>query len=352
MRHVRMLGLCLVAVFAFAAVAAAGSASAAPEWGRCVGQKDAKYTEAGCLTAAAESKGKYKGHYEWKAGAPASVECEAKKKGNYTESACLTVAEKKGVPDHKGHYEKYGPKFTGEGGKGVLSATMYECRVAEEEEAPSGRFPRAECTNEGRGSGYLVEVPNLKVECTSEHASGEAVGSDQVANVSVHFNGCLIFGVDPCRTPGAAAEEIRTEPLKGNLGYIEKATTKVGVLLEPVAAKGRFANLECENIEADVSVGVGDSAEGAFYTPEATGGYDGIISPITPINMMTPKFTQQYTANANRENIPSHFEGGHIELLETFLETTTLPIESTTWSPAGQEITNVNTVEGEAEIKA
>ncbi len=362
MKHVKLFGACLVVACALVAIAAAGSASAAgPEWGRCVeAAKGTKglYEDSNCTKEKVKEKKGVKspdGKYEWKAGASAAPGCEKKKHGNYLTSACNTEKEKKGVPEeHKGSYEKFGPKFTGEGGKGVLSATMYECRPEDEriEEAPTGRYPRADCYNEGRDPGnYLPEV-NVKVECATEHATGEAVGSDQVANVSVRFTNCLIFGVDACKSPGASAGEVRTETLKGQLGYIEKAGTKVGVLLEPVVAKGRFANLECENIELNVSVGVGNATEGAFYTPEATGGYDGVISPITPVNTMTPKFTQEYTANANHENVPNHFEGGHIELLETFQETREAPIESNTWSPAAQEITNVNTVEGEEEIKA
>ena len=357
MKHVKLLGACLVAAFAVFAVAVSSASAAGPEWGRCVeAAKGTKglYEDSNCTKEKVKEKKGVKspdGKYEWKAGAPAAPGCEAKKHGNYLTSACTTEKEKKGVPEeHKGKFEKFGPKFNGEGGKGVLSATMYECRLDPSEIA--GRHPRAACQNEGRHPGeYVEEIPGLEVECTSEHAAGEALGSDEVANVSVRFNGCLIFGTNPCKSPGANPEEVRTEPLKGKLGYIEKAGAKVGVLLEPVTPKGRFANLECENIEANVSVGVGNATEGAFYTPEATGGNDGIISPITPVNTMTPKFTQQYTANANRENVPSHFEGGQNELLESYFETREEPIESTTWSPAGQEITNVNTLEGEEEIK-
>lgn len=351
MKRINMVGLCLAAAFALCACVASAAQAAGPEWGRCVAQKDGHYSDSGCTKEDfKEVKGvkKYSGKYEWKAGAPTKVECEAKKHGNYLTSACNTEKEVKGkVEEHKGSFEKYGPKFTGEGGKGVLAASMYQCLVEPEEER--ARLPRADCI----GGNYTIVIRNLEVECTSEHATGEAVGTDEVANVSVRFNGCLIFGGDACKSAGAAAEEVRTETLKGHLGYIEKAGAKVGVQLEPAVAKGKFTTLECENVEEDVTVGVGNATEGAYYLPEANGGNDGIISPITPINAMTPKFTQQYTANANRENIPSHFEGGPNELLETFMITTEEePFQTTTWSPSGQEITNVNTVEGEAEIKA
>ena len=356
MKHVKLLGACLVAAFAVFAVAVASASAAGPEWGRCVeAAKGTKglYEDSNCTKEKVKEKKGVKspdGKYEWKAGAPAAPGCEAKKHGNYLTSACNTEKEKKGVPEeHKGKFEKFGPKFTGEGGKGVLSAEMYFCGVGDPEEAV--REPRADCTNNGNHPGtYIVDISELDVECTSEHNTGEALGSDQVANVSVRFNGCLVFGTDPCKTRGAAAEEVRTETLKGELGYIEKAGKKVGVLLQPAVAKGAFATLECENIEATVTVGVGNATEGAWYTPEATGGNDGVISPITPVDAMTTKFTQNYTANANHENIPSHFEGGQNELLESYLASEEEGA-TTTWSPSGQEITNVNTVEGEAEIK-
>ena len=61
MRHVRMLGLCLVAVFAVAAIAAS-SASALPEWGQCEAKAGGKYSDRNCQTKAKKGKGEY----EWR----------------------------------------------------------------------------------------------------------------------------------------------------------------------------------------------------------------------------------------------------------------------------------------------
>jgi hypothetical protein len=49
MRRIRVVGLCLVAVFALGAFTA-GSASALPEIGRCVAKAGGKYTNANCTT--------------------------------------------------------------------------------------------------------------------------------------------------------------------------------------------------------------------------------------------------------------------------------------------------------------
>jgi hypothetical protein len=67
MRYVRMLGLCLVAVFAIGAITAAGASAFKPEWGKCIAQANGRYKDAGC-TEKAHGKGNpkvYEGSYEW-----------------------------------------------------------------------------------------------------------------------------------------------------------------------------------------------------------------------------------------------------------------------------------------------
>ena len=116
-----------------------------------------------------------------------------------------------------------------------------------------------------------------------------------------------------------------------------------------------------------VHVGVGNATEGSFYeeggAPGQPNGHDGVISPITPIDQMTHTFTQNYraeertfncTKNCSEEqipefrNVPSKFEGGQLAALETKLAGGG---ETSDWGASSEEITNVNTVEGNAEIK-
>ncbi len=398
MRHLKLIGLCVVALFALTAVAAAGSASAAgPEWGACVeaksiGVQHGHYEDSNCTKEKfTEKKGvkKYSGKYEWKAGAPAAPECLKKKHGNYTDSACTKEKEKKGVPEeHKGKYEKGGPKFTAAAGAGVLRSTYAACFKGDEEPNIDLRFPAEDCHGvaPGGGHGYQLSAIHPEVECATEHATGEAKGSDEVANVSVRFTGCAADGL-PATTPGLSAGEIQTSTLKGRLGYINKSATpepEVGVLLEPATAGGQFAEFELEDGELMLHVGVGNATEGSWY--EATGpgsptGNDGIISPIVPVNQMTHTFTQNYRIEKNEsyfppicnkanvectyfaepgpdttdiQNIPNHFEGGQPEELEDYWVNITNESdhgEGTSWMGAGEELTNTNTVEGEAEIK-
>jgi len=304
-----MLGLCLVAVFAVAAVAAT-SASALPEWGKCVAQAGGKYKDAACTEKAAKGAGEF----EWKKGS--------------------TLPN-----DH----------FQGEnvGSGGVLSTQLYLCS-AENEAVRERLVSEGACT---AGGGSVVKFIEAKIECETEHNTGEAVGKNKVANVSVRFRGCKLFGSAPCSN-GPESGEVQVNPLKGELGYINKSEKKVGLLLEPAKKHGDFASFNCAGILTTV-VGVGSTKQGAWYKPESHGGYDGIISPISPVNTMTTKYEQVYTVNPETfENIPSKFEGKHIELLEDFTYNSELPRYSTMWSPSGEEITNVNTSEEEGEIKA
>jgi hypothetical protein len=302
-----MLGLCLVAAFAVGAIAAT-SAFALPEWGKCEAKAGGKYSDSNCTKKAKTGTG--------------------------------TFEFKKGK-------ELAPVKFTGGnvGSGGVLISTLEQC-------APFKRIPRSKCEFGEEG----IEKLEAAVECESERNTGETFGTNQIRNISVKFHGCKILGSVPCSN-GPEQGEILVNALKGSLGYINKAEKKVGVLLEPAIKHGEFAKFTCAGEEGAgglaIVVGVGNEKEGAFYKPEKTGGYDGIISPITPVNTMTTKFTQVYTVNpATHENIPSKFEGKHVDLLESYVFSAEEPGVSALWAAAGEEITNENTEAEEGEIKA
>ncbi len=344
MRHVRMLGLCLVAAMALAAVAAS-SALAGPEWGKCekVGS-GGNYTGKNC-TKSEKAKPKGSGSYEWRKASEVAAKREAEGKSA-------------DVP------------FSGHSidGGGILSTGSNECEGGTDE---LKRVTRQACQEAG---GVIESNEGLSVYCEEETNTGETVGKNEVANIHVSFKGCTIEGGAPCKSAGASEGEINTNTLKGKLGWINKGAKEVGVLLEPVAKHGRFAVFTCFGGVIETSVGVGNDKEGAFYpssgcigacpgtTPaeEKYGGYDGIISPITPVNQMTNEFTQVFTSTEtgagalDPQNIPNKFEGKHIDLLEDYVVIHEgLEVEgSVMWSPASEEVTNVNTPEEEGEIKA
>jgi hypothetical protein len=315
-----MVGLCLVAVFALAAVTAASASAASPEWGKCEAQAGGKYEDSNCQTKAKGKTGVKA--FEW----------------------------------HKGATLPNIP-FTGEsvGNGGVLYQGNLYCEGPEGEVligTPGHPLSRSQCAAK---KGKFQEGGDIFVECEKENATGEASGKANVVNVHVTFKGCKLFGNSPCSSAGAASGEVKTNALKGKLGIIKKATKEVGVLLEPVTKHGPFANFDCGGGETPITVGVGNTKDGAFWLPENKGGDDQIISPITPVNQMTTKFTQIYSTNHEEpvENIPNKFEGKPRSSLESYDELyigETLEGQSP-WSAAGEEVTNVNTPEKPGEIK-
>jgi hypothetical protein len=317
-----MLGLCLVALFAAAAVAAT-SASALPEFGKCVVQPahEGKYTESNCVKKAAKNKTtrKFTGEFEFE-----------------------KIAQLK--------EEKAKLKFTGSSGLAVLVTTIEFCKRGDQNENPF-------CAGEEKEEKFGP----LKVECESENAAGAITGTKNVGSIVVKFHGCKLLGSAPCSN-STVEGEIDVNILKGQLGFINKKVSprEVGLMLNPTKAKGEFAKFTCLGT---ISTIVGEGPEkiknlageevkmGCFY-PESHCGGDGIISPITPVNQMTTTTTQVYTVNEKEENIPNKFEGKPIELLEDWAFNNEEPEFRVDWSAAGEEITNVNTTEEEGEIKA
>jgi hypothetical protein len=305
-----MVGVCLVAVFAMTAIAAT-SASALPEFGQCYVQAkhEGKYANSNCTTKAKVVNTKPTGEFEWR--------------------KATEVAKR---------------KFKGEGGAGVLVTTLTACVRGDQEINPS-------CE---KGKEEEQRLGPIKVECTSENAVGEVTGSKTIGKVVVKFHGCKALGSSPCSNTSTEGE-IAVNVLKGSIGYISKSKREVGVLLTPTTTKGEFAKFTCLGTITTI-VGEGPSKVGTVTLkcayPETHCGGDGIISPVTPVNTMTPTLTQVYTVNAAEENIPSKFEGKPIELLEDNAYNNSEPEYQTAWSKAGEEVTNVNTSEEEVEIKA
>jgi hypothetical protein len=327
-----MLGMCIGAVLVVAAIAST-SASALPEWGKCVAKTGGKYTNSNCTKKATL---KEPGSFEFKKG-----------------------KELAPVP------------FTGKnvGTGGVFWSEFSGCRPTE----PDTPVPltRAACEAKNPGENHRQnEAGGPAIECKTESNSGEAAGTNEVRHVHVKFTGCLLFGSSPCSNAGV--EEVNTEELKGKLGYLSKTKKEVGILLEPVKKHGLFAAFECAFIGGiKVRVGAGNEKEGSAHTAsgcdqvcagtkpieEKNGGYDGVISPITPVNEMTSTYTEEYKVTNTTpdsecvENTPNKFERAHIDVLED-VQFGVVTKNSFNWSCAGEEITNVNTASEPGEIKA
>jgi hypothetical protein len=112
MRSTKMVGVCLIAMFAVSAFAMSATSAYAGEYGQCtkLAKAKGKYTDSNC-TKLAEKKGKpvNKGAYEFVAGP--SPSCVAQKKGEYTNSGCT----EKSAKAHKGSFEREPCYGTGNG---------------------------------------------------------------------------------------------------------------------------------------------------------------------------------------------------------------------------------------------
>ena len=173
-------------------------------------------------------------------------------------------------------------RFTGGnvGSGGVLISKFRGCFSNATEEL-EGRVTRKKCAETGREENFEEAI---EIECEAESNSGETA-SAKISDQHVGEVPWLqAFRVGPCSN-GPAEGEIQVNPLKGKLGYINKTEKKVG-LLEPRAKKRRGS----QNSTAPLPLRrwLASELQGRRdHKPESHGGYDGIISPITPVNTMT-----------------------------------------------------------------
>ncbi|HYM53749.1 MAG TPA: hypothetical protein VES97_00190, partial [Solirubrobacteraceae bacterium] len=157
MKRIRIVGLCLVAAFAFSAMVASSASAGTFKW--CQPMKKGKYGDSKC-SVLVEKKGKPKGSFELK-----SVEaCVAQKKGEYTDAACKV----KSVKAKKGSFElTKGRKSTATTGSATLKTPAFG--------------------------------PN-NVTCSASTTEGEITGPK--TNVErTTFTGCEFLGL-PCESTG------------------------------------------------------------------------------------------------------------------------------------------------------
>jgi len=184
MRHIRIVGLCLVALFALGAVAAASASAAEPALYECAkaGKETVKYISGG--------KEKSKSVYT----------------GKYTEKKCATLAP-------AGIYRAGG--------------------------APEGKYELQEGVGKGKefkgkGSAADLETPVGEVRCTTSADTGKFT-TPKTGHMVATFTGCATLG-HQCESVGAKTGEIKTQPLEGEVGYISGGGSKspvVGVDLKP-----------------------------------------------------------------------------------------------------------------------
>jgi hypothetical protein len=196
------------------------------------------------------------------------------------------------------------------------------------------------------GAAELETTSGIKTLCRVEEAKGLLSGSKEVSEVEVIFKGCeASFGNIPCGNgiqPPLGEEpegQIRTRSLKGKLGYISgkgEETPSVGLTLEPTQKKGLFAEFICGNT---LVVRVGEA-------PKGVGG-DSIISPITPVDVMSIAQTQTYTQEKGIQK-PTALEGGKEDFLETEISD---GFGEIAFAESGQMLTTVNSLNSGEKIE-
>jgi hypothetical protein len=198
----------------------------------------------------------------------------------------------------------------------IAEPAFYECnKVAK----GSGKYSNTKCSilaEEGKGSFELEEgvgkgkaffakggkvtwhTPALGsvFTCSSAQNTGKVTSPTEVTNVVIRFIGCTTLG-KKCTTPGAKAGEIKTNPLRGTLGYISLAGVEVGIDL---AAEGEtdISDANCEGLERDLVSG-------------------SIIGRQTgDINVLSKGSSWNFAVNGEGVQEIRKFEGGPVDVLE------------------------------------
>jgi hypothetical protein len=202
MRHKKMAGLCLVAMFALAAASAASATSASAEG------LPALYE---CGPAATTTVTYYTGK------APKLTKHEVKAPtGKYTESKCKTAA---GASKYKDG-EKY---------QDVEGAPETEGKY----EIKEGLGKKA--TFSGTGKGANLQINGVGgVTCKGSKDTGKFNSTKTANEVKVTFTGCELNKQKCSNT--ATAGEVKTSTLKGEVGYLEGEggpEPVMGILLSP-----------------------------------------------------------------------------------------------------------------------
>jgi hypothetical protein len=138
----------------------------------------------------------------------------------------------------------------------------------------------------------LSTAAGPQISCKSSAGAGEFTGPKS-STLTLHLKKCVEGGtVQKCKSAGAAAGEIVTGALQGELGFVrdvaQNSAMEVQVGLD---LKGNSTLLAAECGTTSVSVS------------------GSVIAPLSAIDKSTTKQKMLYSASENRQ-IPERFEGG------------------------------------------
>jgi hypothetical protein len=107
-------------------------------------------------------------------------------------------------------------------------------------------------TLKGKSGKAKLETPGVgAVECSSSKSTGTVTGPKNINKIVVEYKGCTSNG-KKCNSTGAKAGTIKTNTLKGEIGYIEggKAAHEVGADIKPESGTN-LAEFECEGVKIE-----------------------------------------------------------------------------------------------------
>jgi len=206
MKRMRIVGLCLAAVFALSALVASSASAAGPEFKVC-----GKAAKSGKLYT-----------------------------GKYTDKACSKEAS---------------PAEITEGKKNKYERVSWEKAKKKKFKGKNKGSPHNNIVNPfGEKSGGGKEPAKIEgtTTCTKEAVNGEVTGPKEEKWKTV-FTGCEALST-PCNTAGAKSGEIKTQELEGTLVYLSKDHTKVGIQVKGLGPEGELAQYECLNKGLNVVV--------------------------------------------------------------------------------------------------
>ena len=134
-----------------------------------------------------------------------------------------------------------------------------------------------------------------KLGCTSYTDEGEFSGPKSAKNIKVIFKGCTLSN-HSCKSPGAAAGEVKVNTLEGEDGYISASKHEVGVLLRAETAGnpyGYIAEIECD--EGEIKLRTSGAVIGRIEAPL------GVFTKEATFNFIQHAAVNEWTAEWSAE---------------------------------------------------
>jgi hypothetical protein len=268
-RQVRILGACLLAMLALAAITASGASASLPELGGCEAAPTGhgSYKDSACVEKVTGAAKKAEGDYEW-----------------YTGNDFGWVFNREQNIDHGSPEQGFDI---------AMGATTFET-------TPGAH--QIECSG-----GYGELHTNL------------ALSTKEVSDALLDFEGCHEVGGEEaeCASLGSIggaeindkAQVGENEGFKGTLGFLEGKggeEPKVGLSLTGFKSGEILMTVSCLGPEGTVWIGGTKKA-------------NTVISTFEPVDTMTKVFTQTYAASTPGVQQWTSFEGKHKSVLDEFV---------------------------------